>query len=240
MGINNPAVCHALHIEGSQSAEKEIPHKSPSMVEKAMESRNADHHARVVDEDAVLLVRAGRGDRAAFDRLYHKYYRMVTSYLARRNGCHDMLEDLVQEVFTRLWQNRKQFSGRSSAKSYIHGIAKYVLSEQKKRFSKQSAGSQNELRRYLSVNSHDSSAPDHKICSVEIKNTAQQAIARLTSKQMQAIRLSYFSGLSSQRTMAEFANCSVEAFRGRLRQAHRRLRQLLDNIESQECCFGSE
>jgi RNA polymerase sigma-70 factor (ECF subfamily) len=201
-------------MEGPQSTEKEIPHKNSSMVEKAMESRNDDHHARVVDEDAVLLVRAGRGDRAAFDRLYHKYYRVVTSYLARRNGCHDMLEDLVQEVFTRLWQNRKQFRGRSTVKSYICGIARNVLSNHKKRLLLRNRLGHDGLTKYFRVDPDVSSCQDFDAYANEFEDALERAVSRLTSKQRQAVRLCYFETLSS-------------AFRGRLRQAHKHLRRLL-------------
>jgi RNA polymerase sigma-70 factor (ECF subfamily) len=173
----------------------------------------------VVDEDAVLLVRAGRGDRAAFDRLYHKYYRVVTSYLARRNGCHDMLEDLVQEVFTRLWQNRKQFRGRSTVKSYICGIARNVLSNHKKRLL---------LRNRLG---HDGLFDAY---ANEFEDALERAVSRLTSKQRQAVRLCYFETLSSQGAMAKRAGCSIEAFRGRLRQAHQHLRRLLSSRRLRE------
>ncbi|MHC4387744.1 MAG: RNA polymerase sigma factor [Planctomycetota bacterium] len=205
------------------------------MVEKAMESRNADHHARVVDEDAVLLVRAGRGDRAAFDRLYHKYYRVVTSYLARRNGCHDMLEDLVQEVFTRLWQNRKQFRGDSSVRTYVLGIAAHALSDYKRLLSKQRAHGYGTLEKYRPVYLCRWPAPDTKIYFAEIKEALKRAVLELTARQREAITLFYSERLSSQKAMANRADCSVEAFRSRLREAHKRLHQGLCNKGFEDC-----
>jgi RNA polymerase sigma-70 factor (ECF subfamily) len=197
------------------------------MVAKAMESRNADHQVGVVDEDALLLVRAGRGDHAAFDRLYHKYHPVVTSYLTRCNGCHDMLEDLVQEVFTRLWQNRKQFRGDSTAKSYICGIARNVLSNHKKRLLLRNRLGQMSLTKHSGVNPDVPSLPDHDIYPAEAEKILRQAISRLTAKQRRAVRLRYFVARSSQKAMAKREGCSIEAFRGRLRQAHKHLHRLL-------------
>jgi RNA polymerase sigma-70 factor (ECF subfamily) len=192
-----------------------------------MESKNADHHARVVDEDAMLLVRADRGDPTAFSRLYEKYYPVVASYLIRRNGCHDMLEDLAQEVFTRLWQNRKQFRGDSTAKSYICGIARHVLSNHKKHLLLRNRLGHESLTKHFRANPDVSSPPDFDICAAEAEKTVRQAISRLTAKQRQAVRLRYFAAQSSQEAMAKREGCSIEAFRGRLRQAHEHLRRLL-------------
>lgn len=205
-----------------------------------MESTRNSPYGRRADEDTKLLVRGDKADAAAFGRLYRDFLPAVTSYLKRRNGNDDMLEDLVQEVFARLWENHRQFRGRSSLRGYLYGIAKHVLSEQRKRLSRQKAARQDGLRRHLPVDLYDSATPDCEISSLEIKNAVRQAISKLTSKQSQAIRLAYFGALSSQRAMAESASCSVEAFRGRLRKAHRCLNELLNEIEFREHGFRSE
>ena len=61
------------------------------------------------DEDVRLMLKAQRGDRQAYARLYGKYAPAVRRYIAGHNGRAEPPEDLVQEVFTRVWEHRGRY-----------------------------------------------------------------------------------------------------------------------------------
>jgi RNA polymerase sigma-70 factor (ECF subfamily) len=184
-----------------------------------------------LDEDTRLMVRAAEGDSAAFERLYEKYLPVVTTYLVSLNGCDAAIEDLVQEVFMRLWQNRRQFRGDSTIKTYILGIVKNVLADHQRQLSKQKVAPDGLFLEYVAARSNARSRPDAALRGAEIKRSVEQGILKLTAKQRQAIRLFYYQEMPSLRAMANCANCSIEAFRSCLRQARRNLRQFLSNLE---------
>lgn len=52
---------------------------------------------------AALVAAARRGDHAAFDRLYHRFVRMVHGLLLARVPARDV-DDLVQDVFARAYE----------------------------------------------------------------------------------------------------------------------------------------
>ena len=81
------------------------------------------------DEDTRLMQRAANGDFSAFVTLYERYFRIVMDYLASLDGNPSSLEDYVQIVFLRIWQNRGKFRGDSTFKTYLFGVARNVLSE---------------------------------------------------------------------------------------------------------------
>ena len=68
----------------------------------------------VFDEDNRLMQQAANGDSAAFDRLHKKYRSVLKDYLASFDLDHTSRDDLAQEVFLRLWQNRTAFQKKQS------------------------------------------------------------------------------------------------------------------------------
>jgi RNA polymerase sigma-70 factor (ECF subfamily) len=92
--------------------------------------RFADHLGaarRPADEGAALVEQARAGQTDAWARLYQLYFASVfrhTRYLA---GEHAAVEDLVQEVFARALVSLREFDGRSSFSTWLHGIAVNVV-----------------------------------------------------------------------------------------------------------------
>jgi len=63
------------------------------------------HDSKIqLDEDTRLMLKAVRDDKAAYGKLYKKYFIIVTNYIINLNGQCDSTEDLAQEVFVRVWQ----------------------------------------------------------------------------------------------------------------------------------------
>ena len=177
---------------------------------------------------AGLLQRAANGDSAAFDRFYEKYEPVVTDYLISLDGYHTSLEDLTQEVLTRLLQHSERFQGNSSAKTYLLGIARKVLLEDRYRLAKEKMAHRDWLlKRNLSSASTISSDPQAEAVRAELVQTMKQAQAQLTDKQRQTLEFRYAKGLSLQEC-AKRSNCSVAAFKGRLHRACEQLRGFLE------------
>ena len=66
-------------------------------------------------------------------RLHEKYVRLVRDYLAHHNGRPESSEDLLQEVFTRVWEHRGQYQPGTPVPAYLLGFARNVVREHKAR-----------------------------------------------------------------------------------------------------------
>jgi RNA polymerase sigma factor (sigma-70 family) len=77
-----------------------------------------------VDSDlAGLLQRTGKSDREAFTALYQALERPVFRFiLSKLNDPHEAA-DILNEVFMEIWRTAGRFEGRSTAKTWIFGIA---------------------------------------------------------------------------------------------------------------------
>jgi len=73
--------------------------------------------------DSELVEKLRKGDLNAFDQIFEKYgdrlFGFALSYLKSKEDA----EGLVQEVFLKVWGNRKSLKTESSLKSYLFTIA---------------------------------------------------------------------------------------------------------------------
>jgi RNA polymerase sigma-70 factor (ECF subfamily) len=74
-------------------------------------------------EDAELVDRVLRGDTEAFHRLTLRYYRPVGSFVLKRVGRPDLVEDLVQETFLEAFQGLRAGRGPRRFSTWLFGIA---------------------------------------------------------------------------------------------------------------------
>lgn len=179
-----------------------------------------------IDEDTKLMLLASRDDVQAFEKLYITYLPIVINYLASLNRNHIPLEDIVQEVFRRLWQNRDRYRPKSTFKTYVLGIARNILREKKRSEYKKYSVCTYRLHKQGLESSLASSDPKSEVIRKELKGQVNQAIEQLTEVQKQAVKLIHIQGMSIQEA-AENAGCSVEALKSRLRRGCKRLYQLL-------------
>ncbi|MEW6320592.1 MAG: RNA polymerase sigma factor [Acidobacteriota bacterium] len=74
------------------------------------------------------VVRAARGDAAAFERVYRAHMPRVFN-LARRMAGPEAAEELTQDIFVRAWQKLATFRGESAFGTWLHRLAVNVIVE---------------------------------------------------------------------------------------------------------------
>jgi RNA polymerase sigma-70 factor (ECF subfamily) len=73
-------------------------------------------------DEADLIERCRRHDRAAHDELYHRFRRQVAGNLYRVLGDRSDLDDLVQEVFVIAFRGLERFRGDARLSTWIYRI----------------------------------------------------------------------------------------------------------------------
>lgn len=79
--------------------------------------------AETAEEDRALMRRAQAGDEAAFAALMHRWERPVKAVIARVVFNSRDADELAQETFVRLWQNRAKFRPEAAFRPWIFSIA---------------------------------------------------------------------------------------------------------------------
>lgn len=68
-----------------------------------------------------------QSDTRAFQCLYDRYYEPLYRFLWYRLFSEEQVRDLLQDVFTRLWMNRRSLNPDLSIKAYLYRIANNLL-----------------------------------------------------------------------------------------------------------------
>lgn len=77
----------------------------------------------VASHDAALVAAALAGSSDAFSRLVAAHQQAVRGFLRRACGNWADAEDLAQETFLTAWENLSRYSGQSTLRSWLCGIA---------------------------------------------------------------------------------------------------------------------
>ena len=173
-------------------------------------------------EEAALVRRVALGDRAAFAFLVDAHQRPLSAYARRMLGEASGADDIVQEVFLRLWTRAERFNSNTARlTTWLHNIAHNLCIDS---FRKQSRIS------YTDDESEFESAVD----SPEVDQQAVQsgervrvALGVLPERQRSALLLCHYQGLSN-RDAASILDVSVDALESLLARARRRLKKELE------------
>jgi len=71
------------------------------------------------EEEAVLFEKIKKGDEKAFERLFHNHYGHLCLFAEHFVRNHTEAEEIVQDIFVRLWENRKRIIIATSVKNYL-------------------------------------------------------------------------------------------------------------------------
>lgn len=185
-----------------------------------------NHHKIPLDHESRLMLKVATGNRKVFEQLYNKYSPILRQFLIKRNSLHLSLEDIVQKVFTRIWEQRKNFRAKSLFQTYLFSIAKNVLSEEENHFRRTN------MKRLQTDLITTSELADSQVNAdyMNMTKLLYKAVDDLPAKSSQAIKLHYFKNLSTS-DAAKFAGCSPQTFRQRLRYARDRLQDMLNRLE---------
>jgi RNA polymerase sigma-70 factor (ECF subfamily) len=76
-----------------------------------------------MNSDGELVGRLREGDAHAFETLLNRYEEMIRRHLWRYVRDEAAAQDLLQEVFMRVWTRSTQWDGRGSFKAWLYRIA---------------------------------------------------------------------------------------------------------------------
>jgi len=172
-------------------------------------------------KDLALLVRVGRGDRAAFSEMYRLYQPRLYGYLRRLLRDPATVEEVLDDVMLVVWQDARKFRRASAMSTWVFGIA----------YRKAMTAIRSEGRYQAPL---DHSADANAIADKPSQDVEwiRAALLRLSPDHRQVVELSYFSGFS-YREIAEIARCPINTVKTRMFHARHRLKVLLPALAGQ-------
>lgn len=139
-----------------------------------------------------LLERLRQGDEPAFNLLYKAYSKPLYLRIMRMVKNKDTADELLQELFIKLWNSREKIDSQKSFQSYMYTIAQHMVYNYFRKV----------VRNEALINSLLQDAADHYLSSdtlLEDKQTAQllqDAIDQLSPQRKQVFNLCKVEGKS--------------------------------------------
>ena len=81
----------------------------------------------ILPDELGIIEKAKQGDLEAFEKLYRSHVGRVYATCLRLSGDPDRAEEIVQDVFVRLWQKVETFKGESAFTTWLHRIAVHLI-----------------------------------------------------------------------------------------------------------------
>lgn len=174
-----------------------------------------------LQDEAVLVKHVSKGDLAAFSSLYKIYsnrlYRFALGYLKSEEEA----EELVQEVFTIIWEKRKELKEELSFKSFLFTIAFNII---KKHFR-----TRTQLSNYLSYKGgNDTDDNTTELTNYNsLKQYIDELVEQLPLKRKEIFIKSRYKGMSIM-DIAREMNISHKTVENQITEALRFLRKHLN------------
>lgn len=87
-------------------------------------------------EERNYLNRLKNGEVDAFDYLYHRYKYQLAGNLFNLLKSTDLVEEMLQELFVRVWEKRHLIDPEKSFKSYVYRIGTNLVNDYFRRLAK--------------------------------------------------------------------------------------------------------
>ena len=184
------------------------------------------------DPDAALMLRAKRGDRAAFAELVEKYKQPVMNFVFRSLRDEIEAEDLAQTVFLQAWKSRRRYRQTAKFSTWLFTIARNLCLNEIRRRSRHPAESieeshaEHEDQPRQQYEDKSQIAPPDKLLHGELAQKIEEALAGLPENQRTAILLCRQDELSYEE-IAEVLDCSLSATKSLIHRGRETLKEKL-------------
>jgi len=170
--------------------------------------------------DAVLVVAISRYRQEALAEAYRRHAGAVFALSRRLLIDAALAEEVVQEVFLRLWNTPEKFDPeRGSLRSYLlaqcHGRSVDLLRSESSRRLRE----ERDVRRTAEAGCD----LEHEVVDLSVAERVKEALAELHEVEREAIALAYFGG-HTYREVAEMLDQPEGTVKSRIRSGLKRLR----------------
>jgi RNA polymerase sigma-70 factor (ECF subfamily) len=177
------------------------------------------------DIDSLMTQVLNKEDYHAFEKLFHLSYHPLLSFCLKLVPSHGVAEELVSEVFVKIWKNRRRIVIASSGKSYLFTSVRNMAFDYMRKEKKSVWADLSEAKSYPSelCNPHQLSELE------ELQLRIEHAISKLPKKCRLIFQLSRDEGMKYNE-IADMLKLSPKTIETQMGRALKALRLSLGDI----------
>jgi RNA polymerase sigma-70 factor (ECF subfamily) len=183
-----------------------------------------DYHAL---DDSMLFRLVQHADEQAFSVFYDRYVNLVFSIALTIVGNHTTAEEIVQDVFLKIWKKNHTYQPeRSKLNTWLSAIARNRSIDELRKKKTRVEERQIPWADIDQQQDQDEAGPEERVQLKIEQRVVRQALSQLPEDQRQAIWLAYFYGLT-QSQIAQQLDLPLGTVKTRIRLGMQKLRALL-------------
>lgn len=189
--------------------------------------------ANAADVDLILVRKAQKGDKRAFDLLVLKYQHRLASVVAKLVSERDIVEDIVQDSFVKAYRALSGFRGDSAFFTWLHRIATNTAKNHLESAGRKPSYRAQDLDALVTIDTPESlrdyDTPDGLMAKQQLEAKLQQSLASLPEDLRIALTLREFEGKSYQ-DISQIMDTPIGTVRSRIFRAREYLEQQLHSV----------
>lgn len=184
-------------------------------------------------EEVHIMRRIAERDPKALEWLYDHYERAVYSFAYRFVGDAMLAEEIVQELFMRIWNQAKPYdASQGKLSTWIFAITRNIAIDQLRKKQNRTAKQTEDAELFAAI-------PDGRMSTEEeasnnlMATIVKEAVKELNEEQRKVLDWIYFQGLTHQEVSVG-KGIPLGTVKSRLRLALKQLRTRLSGLERGE------
>ncbi len=175
--------------------------------------------------EKILVREIKEGDHDSFKQIYYRYSEKVYLFTVRYTGNTDDAEEIVQEVFSRIWEYRNNLDENRSFNGYILTITKNIIFNE----NRKKVNFDIYARYIINYLQGISNQTENQVVYENVRNLINKEINNFPPKRKQIFNMSRNEGLSYNE-IAKKLSISEKTVESHLRLALNRLKKVISSI----------
>ena len=180
-------------------------------------------------EEKLLLKEVSGGNEKAFRTFYDAYFNHLSAYIFKLCKSETATEEIVQDIFLKIWVNRASLAHMDIPEAYIFSMARNKTLDYLRRLSKET-NLINVLQQHLSSSRND---VEDKLNAEELRLLIEEALEQLSTQKRKIFQLSRNEGLSHDE-IAEVMHLSKSTVKNHLSETLQHVREHLRHHPNSE------
>lgn len=169
-----------------------------------------------------ILKKYKEGDHKAFDQIFLFYYNRVKNFINGLVKIEAEAEELTQDIFVKLWENRKNIDLDKPFNAYLFTIARNITYN----YLKHQLVHKSYVNDYLSTNNDIDNQTEEIFFAKEINLLIEMTVEKMPSRRRDIFVCSRVKGLSNSE-IAEKLNISKKTVENQLSLALKEIRDVV-------------